>query len=108
MGYHSRMENLRNLVVIPTRHTAEEANLAEKPLLNMEVSDNIHAIIRQYFRGLRIDFKKARIYQDGLPNVNGSEVLQMIKRQNRPIDQLLQWLRSQRAQIMGTEDLELI
>lgn len=61
-----------------------------------------------YVRGLPFDFSKLKVYQDGLPNVPPELVTYVIDRAKPVNYDILRWLRKQGADIIGTEDPELL
>jgi len=77
--------------------------------------EEIEALKTQYWRkvfdyvkDLPFDFSKLKVYQDGLPNVRQELVTYVVDRAKPVNYDILRWLKKQGADIVGTEDPELL
>ena len=107
------MQQKRHLIIIPIIHT--HADYGESLGSKIPFDEEIEALKAQYWRNvfdyvrsLPFDFSKLKVYQDGLPNVSPELVTYVVNRAKPVNYDILRWLRKQGADIVGTEDPELL
>lgn len=106
------MQNERHLIIIPIVHTrADLGSLGSR----IPVDEGIEAQKTQYWlrvfdyvRGLPFDFSTLKVYQDDLPNESKELIDLILDRAETNNYDILRWLRQQGADIVGTEDTELL
>lgn len=71
--------------------------------------DDMWKGIEKKVRGLKIPFKKVKIYQDGLPLCGKEkEIIGELSQKGSRNHKLVQWLMDQGATLVGTEDPQLL
>lgn len=104
--------NSRLLIKIPILHTKEDMGSLGHRLV---ASDEYHTQAYDYWqkiatkiKNLPYDFGKVKVYQDGLPDTKPDLVEKIVGKVQSPNYELLRWLKSQGAFVVGTEDPNLI
>ena len=107
------MQQKRRLIIIPIIHT--HADYGENLGSKIPFDEKIEALKAQYWRnvfdyikGLPLDYPELKVYQDGLPNVSPELVTYVVDRAKPVNYDILRWLRTQGANIVGTENPELL
>ena len=107
------MQQKRRLIIIPIIHT--HADYGENLGSKIPFDEKIEALKAQYWRnvfdyikGLPLDYPELKVYQDGLPNVSPELVTYVVNRAKPVNYDVLRWLREQGADIVGTENPELL
>lgn len=107
-----RKTHCRLLVKIPILHTKEDMGSLGHRLV---ASDGYHAQVNEYWqkieakmKSLAYNFKKTKVYQDGLPDTKPDLVEKIVAEVQSPNYELLRWLKDQGATIVGTENPNLI
>ncbi len=119
----TRLKTMRRLIIIPIIHTSvdlgslsESVKAAYSKIFGSEVWNQREQIVAKLWKdiqkkieSLEIDYKKARIYQDGLP-VCGfeQEIVKELAKAGSSNHQLILGLAGKGATLMGTEDPQLI
>lgn len=99
---------MRKLIYIPIIHTNAEVLLPPGPV--DVIADEFWRVTKNYFQTSGLVLDGVRVYQDNLPDVDENLVQRTVDNAlpSSPNMNLLRWLKSQGAKIMGTEDLELL
>lgn len=107
-----RKTKSRVLIKIPILHTKEDMGSLGHRLM---VGHGYHAQTYDYWKkiqagikSLPYDFGKIKVYQDGLPDTKQELVERIVAEVQSPNYELLRWLRSQGATVIGTENPILI
>lgn len=102
----------RKLIKVPILHTKEDMGSLGNRLVAI---NGYHAVAYDYWgeimskiKSLPYDCKKIKVYQDGLPDTKGDLVRKIVDEGKSPNYELLRWLKSQGATIVGTENPNLI
>lgn len=122
-GPRGEASRCRTLIYIPVVHTQADMGalarsvrsmtvqkLGRRALTrNIDVVGQLWATINAKVRGFKLPWTQVRLYQDGLP-VCGREadIVRDLAQAGSPNHQLLLWLMSQGATLMGTEAPELL
>jgi hypothetical protein len=114
---------MRILIVIPIIHTQQDMGELleltrqtyvarygqEKWAEHIKAIDQVWSGIRQMIEALTLPFASLRIYQDGLPLCgNEADIVRDVADRGSPNHQILLELMAQGAQLMGTEDPNLL
>ena len=76
---------------------------------NVDVVDQLWDDIRATVQGWKLSWTRVRLYQDGLPVCGReSDIVRDLAKAGSPNHQLLLWLTSKGATLMGTESPELV
>lgn len=106
------MNSEQILIVITIAHTyADLGSLKDKIPFDDEYENAVNQHwqeIFDYLKSLEIDFSRARIYQDGLPDTLPEAVNKIISQVQTPNYEILRWLKERGALIMGTENPRLL
>lgn len=112
---------MRKLIYIPIIHTEVDMGSLNKEIKRQYLEkygeekwkEHTRAIekiwdgLRKKIQELRLDAKKVRIYQDGLPLCGQEEkIVRELAAKKSPNHELILWLMEQGAQLRGTEDPE--
>ena len=114
---------MRTLIVIPIIHTEQDMGSLleqvkqeyvtryghEKWTEHLKSIDEVWSGIRQMIAALELPYANVRLYQDGLPQCNKeAEIVKDVAARGSKNHQLLVELMEQGAQLVGTEDPQLL
>ena len=116
---------MRKLILIPIVHTPEEMGSAAQSLQKIEIEkvgkerweENVRKIrnfwkeVEEALNRLKLDYKKVRVYQDGLPNTSEELIKKIVDQtaEKGSINyQIVKKLIDRGAKIEGTEDTQLL
>ncbi len=119
---------MRRLLILPIVHSRSDlgslqavANQAKVAALGerraesvAKTVDEFWIAVKQALTSIKLDFARVSIYQDGLPLVPNvalqleKKIVDDLARSGSPNHQLVQWMMSQGAALVGTESPELL
>lgn len=106
------MQQKRRLINVPIIHArADFGSIGSKIPFFKEVEEMKTLYwneIFNYVRNLPLDFSELKVYQDGLPNTSAEIIAKIVDETQTPNYDILRWLKSQKAQIIGTENPRLL
>lgn len=117
------MDQIKNLVYVPIVHTEKDMGTLAAQMKESFISkydeekwvEHWQAIqemwdgLKRKIQQLKLDYKKVRLYQDGLPVCGFEEkIIRDLSQHGSKNHQLLLWLMEQGATLEGTEDPNLL
>lgn len=103
----SKQDAKRKLIYIPISHSQQDMGSLGKCLPADRDYCRITAArwmeIERQVRALALDWPTVKVYQDGLPDVDPGMVAKIVATVESPNYEILRWLLSQGAAVMGTE-----
>lgn len=100
------------LIKIPILHTKEDmGSLGHRLAANNAYHGQAYDYwqkIEAKIKSLPYDFRKIKVYQDGLPDTKSELVEKIITEVQSPNYELLRWLKAQGATVVGTENPSLL
>ena len=104
--------NGRLLIKVPILHTREDmGSLGSRLVANNAYHTQAYDYWREIdtkIKNLAYDFRKIKIYQDGLPDTKLDLVERIVSEIQSPNYALLRWLKGKGATIVGTENSNLV
>lgn len=106
------MEFERQLIIIPSAHTYADMGTLRDRIPHDEGYEaavtKYWAEVFRYLHGLGKKVTHVKVYQDGLPNTSIDLIGKIIDETKGANYEILRWLRQQGANILGTEDPNLL
>lgn len=104
---------MKKLLFIPILHTPRELDLVAGehiPSSLEEVSQEFWRTTADFFNDPRLPHHRMKIYQDSLPDIDDEKVQHIVDAlmKDSPNFDLLRSLKKKGAQIIGTEDIDLV
>lgn len=108
----NKSNNSRLLLYVPCVHCCEDmgsfADRLPNPQGYSQKSSEYWGALANGAKRLPLNWSTVKVYQDGLPDTDPRIVLKIIEEVQSPNYELLRWLMSQGARVLGTESPALL
>jgi len=109
---HDTRVGMRRLINVPIAHTSADMGILGQrlppPAEGTAFADWWWQDVTRRIKRLRLDWRGAKVYQDGLPDVAEDLVEKIVRQVESPNYELLRWLKGQGAAVLGTESWKLL